>query len=103
MEALAAVSTSPALPSAANAHAEQKAQEFEALVLAQFLKPLFDTTNAPSLFGGDGPQQDAFSDLLHQHYADAIAERGGVGIADQVKATLINLQSENFQTQGTPQ
>ncbi len=72
---------------------ERKAEEFEALVLAQMLAPMFESAKAPGLFGGDGPEQDAFASILHEHYAKSIAARGGVGIADSVKDALIRMQS----------
>ncbi|MEL7488161.1 MAG: hypothetical protein AAGJ87_13205 [Pseudomonadota bacterium] len=71
--------------------AAQSAEEFEALVIAQFLEPLFATVDAPSLSGGPGAA--AFDALLREHYAAAIAERGGFGVADSVKAALIDQQA----------
>lgn len=72
---------------------EETAKEFEALVLAQFLAPLFNSVEAPGLTGGDGPGEDAYGALLQEQYAKAIADRGGFGIADQIKASLIDLQT----------
>ena len=73
------------------------AEQFEALVLAQFLAPLFASVETPALAGG-GHGEKAFSGLLQEEYAKAIAARGGLGIADQVKAALIDLQSDTTQT-----
>lgn len=81
------------LPDRKMAAIDRKAEEFEALVLSQLLKPMFDTAKSASLFGGDGPEQETFRSLLNDEYAKAIAARGGVGIADQVKAALIRMQS----------
>ncbi|MEL7490740.1 MAG: rod-binding protein [Pseudomonadota bacterium] len=75
-----------------NARIEETAKEFEALIIAQLLQPLFSSVETPGLAGG-GPGQEAFESLLQEQYASAIAERGGFGIADQVKAALIDLQS----------
>jgi len=93
MEAFSIVSA-PASAGEPNAAIARKAQEFEALVLAQLLKPMFEAANAPSLFGDDGLEQDTFAAMLQDEYARAIAARGGVGIADHVEAALIRLQSE---------
>ena len=76
------------------AAATRKAEEFEALVLSQLLAPMFETVKTQGLFGGDGPEQDAFKAMLHDEFAKAVAARGGVGIADQVKDALIRMQSE---------
>lgn len=78
-----------------NAVAARKAEEFEALVLSQLLAPMFDTAKSPSLFGGDGPEQDIFRTMLNDEYARLLAARGGVGIADSVKDALLQLQSNN--------
>jgi len=96
MDLVAAASTLTANASlsdqAAVARAEKTAKEFEAMVIAQMLQPLFASVETPGLAGG-GPGQEAFESLLQEQYAAAFAERGGFGIADQVKATLIQLQA----------
>lgn len=100
MEAIAALSAAPMPTPEKGAAIARKAEEFEALVLSQLLKPMFDTAKTPSLFGGDGPEQGAFAAMLQDEYARAIAARGGVGIADQVQAALIRLQSETELNRG---
>ncbi len=100
MEAIAAISAPIPQPRSPTSDIDRKAEEFEALILTQLLKPMFDTAKSPSLFGGDGPEEDAFSSMLQEHYANSIAARGGVGIADQVKDALIRLQSEAVTIQG---
>lgn len=78
---------------------EKKAKEFEAIMLTEFLKPMFDSAKAPSLFGGDNAEQSIFGGMLQEKYAEAISERGGIGIADHVKAALISIQSQNTTSQ----
>lgn len=75
------------------ARAERAAQEFEALVIAQMLAPLFASVETPGLAGG-GKGEKAFAGMLQEEYAKAIAARGGFGIADHVKSALIRLQSD---------
>lgn len=95
MEGLSAIAAPPsAAPVGREAELSRKAQEFEALVLSQLLKPMFAGVKTPSLMGGDAPGADAFRAMLNDEYAKAIAARGGVGVADQVKAALIDLQSQ---------
>jgi len=97
MNAIASIATAPAaeLSPQKMAAINHKAEEFEALVLSQLLAPMFDSVKTPSLFGEDGPEQDTFRSLLNDEYAKAIAARGGIGIADQVKDALIRIQSNN--------
>lgn len=84
---------SPARPADPDciARASRAAEEFEAQVVAQLLAPLLASVETPGLAGG-GAGEDAFASLLHEEYAKAIAARGGFGIADHVKAALIELQ-----------
>lgn len=102
MGAVSSIATPPPLSASmslnprADAQIARKAEEFEALFLAQMLKPMFESAKTPALFGGDGPEQDAYGSMMQDHYAAAIAARGGVGIADHVKDALIRLQSEKI-------
>lgn len=96
LEALAALPANSQTPSS-HSVIEKKAQEFEALVLSQLLQPMFDSVETTALFG-EGPEQDAYRTMLNDEFAKAIAQRGGVGVADQVKDALIRLQSSS----GTP-
>ncbi|MGE0408843.1 MAG: rod-binding protein [Amphiplicatus sp.] len=68
------------------------AQEFEALVVKELLAPLFNSAETPSLTGG-GSAEKTFASLLQDEYAKAIAKRGGFGVADSVKAALIDMQA----------
>lgn len=72
--------------------AEKAARDFEAQVISQMLAPLFASVKTPGVAGG-GPSEAAFASMLHEEFAKAVAARGGFGIADQVKAELIRLQS----------
>lgn len=90
MDAAAVASASAS--QTATARIDRAAQEFEALVIAQLLAPIFSSVETPGLAGG-GPGEKAFAGLLQEQYAKSIASRGGFGIADQVKAALIDLQS----------
>lgn len=82
----------PPAPDAGAASAGRVATEFEAMVLAQFLAPLFASVETPGLAGG-GAGEKAFQSLLQEEYAKAIAARGGFGVADQVKRALIAMQA----------
>ncbi|MFQ5563854.1 MAG: rod-binding protein [Parvularculaceae bacterium] len=89
----ASAAPDPALsPAARDARLTRVAQEFEAMVLSELLKPMFESVKTPSLVGG-GSEQEAFQSLLQEEYARSIAARGGLGVADQVKAALIRMQA----------
>ena len=68
------------------------AKDFEAVFIAQMLSPLFSSVSTPEIAGG-GKSEAFFNSLLQESYAKAMAERGGFGLSDHVKASLIRLQS----------
>lgn len=69
----------------------KRAIEFEAVYLAQMLQPMFDDLKAEEPFGG-GFGEDVWRSQQVQEYGKAIAESGGVGIADAVARQLIQAQ-----------
>ena len=70
---------------------QKRAIEFEAMYLAQMLQPMFDGLEAAEPFGG-GFGEDLWRSQQIQEYGKAIAENGGVGIADAVARQLIQAQ-----------
>lgn len=87
---IAPVSFDPA--AAFEIKADRAAKAFEAFVVSQMLAPMFATVGTSALFGG-GEGEKAFSSLLHEEFAKTISERGGFGIADEIKAEIIRLQA----------
>jgi Rod binding domain-containing protein len=73
------------------AAAAKAAQDFEAMFIAQMLKPMFDGLSTDGMFGG-GRGEEMYRSLLVEEYGKTIAKAGGVGIADQVKAEMLKLQ-----------
>jgi peptidoglycan hydrolase FlgJ len=71
------------------------AQEFEALFLSEMLGPVFESTDTDGLFGG-GEGEKIFRSMMVQEYGKAIAQSGGVGIADAVQREILRMQ-ENQQ------
>ena len=63
------------------------AQKFEASFLAEMLR--YSGIGAtPDTFGG-GAGETQFAPLLADHYAAALVEAGGIGLAERVAATLL--------------
>ena len=73
------------------AAAAKAAQDFEAMFLAQMLKPMFAGIETEGFFGG-GAGEKAYRSMMVDEYGKAIAKAGGVGIAEQVKAEMLKLQ-----------
>ena len=72
---------------------EEAAKEFEAVFIAQLLKPMFDEIKVDPTFGG-GKGEEIFSDMMLQEYGKIIADRGGLGFTQPVKAEMLRIQEE---------
>jgi Rod binding domain-containing protein len=94
--------TVPAVaPNASPAAIAKKAQDFEAMTIAQFLQPMFDTVKtSDGLFGG-GPGEEAWKPMMIQEMAKQIASHGGFGLAKSIGAAMERAQ-HGPQTPGRP-
>lgn len=72
---------------------DQTAQDFESMVLAQMLSEMTKTVKPDKNFGG-GAGEEIFRSFLNSEYAKAMAQAGGIGLADNIKAQIIRLQGE---------
>ena len=67
---------------AREAAARRTAQDFESAFLAEMLK--HTGINRTPETGGGGAGEDAFASFLTGEYARLLAERGGIGLAEQI-------------------
>jgi Rod binding domain-containing protein len=83
----------PAQPAAASdpAKIRQTASDFEAVFVAEMLKPMFDETDAEAPFGG-GLAEDVWRSLQVQEFGKAIARSGGIGLADDIEREMLRLR-----------
>ncbi|HOO82284.1 MAG TPA: rod-binding protein [Alphaproteobacteria bacterium] len=85
------------LKDAAKSHEMQKieaaAQDFEAVFIAEMMKPMFAGIETQAPFGG-GKGEEIFRGMMIQEYGKMIAQTGGIGIADHVKDHMIQVQSQ---------
>ena len=70
---------------------EAAAEDFEAVFLAEMMKPMFETVKVDETFGG-GKGEEVFRSFLVQEYGKILASTGKVGISDHVKQALIDIQ-----------
>jgi len=70
---------------------EAQATEFEAVFIAEMLKPVFETIPTDGL-GGGGSAEETWRGLLIENYAKDIAASGGLGLSAPVLSELIALQ-----------
>lgn len=73
------------------AAADKTAREFEAFFISQMVSHMFAGIESDGLFGG-GHGEEMFRSLLIDEYGKAVAQRGGLGIADSVRAEMLRMQ-----------
>ena len=73
------------------------ATDFEAFFLAQSLRPMFENLSPEDPFNG-GFGEEMFRSLQVEEYGKAIANAGGIGIADAVVREMLALQGEGEAT-----
>lgn len=71
----------------------EKAVEFEAMFIAEMMKPMFEGISTEAPFGG-GKGEEIFRGMLLQEYGKSLAGTGGIGIANTVKQELIRAQAQ---------
>jgi len=67
------------------------AEDFEAVFLTQMFQHMFAGIEANKEFGG-GHAENVYRSLMLNEYGKQVAARGGIGIADQMKSTLLAQQ-----------
>lgn len=70
---------------------KEAAAEFEAMFLGQMLAQMFTGVDVEPPFGG-GHGEEMYRSLMIDEYGKAIADNGGIGIADAVMRELIQMQ-----------
>lgn len=70
------------------------AEEFEAVFIAEMMKPMFEGLETDGMFGG-GKGEEVFKSLLLQEYGKLTAKTGKIGIADAVQTELIKIQEQS--------
>ena len=79
---------------------EKTAQDFEAMFIAEMMKPMFQGIKTDGPFGG-GRGEEVFRGLMLQEYGKMTAAKGTIGIADHVKAQMIKLQEQAHNVDAT--
>lgn len=82
---LAASGTSPE-------QAQQIAEEFEAVFLAQLMEHMMGDSTEQTFGGGAG--ESAWKGMLNEEYAKVMAQAGGIGLADDLAREIMMIQSE---------
>lgn len=72
---------------------EEAAKQFEAVFIAEMMKPMFEGLSTEAPFGG-GKGEETFRSMLLQEYGKLISQTGSVGLSDQVKQQMIQMQEQ---------
>jgi flagellar protein FlgJ len=75
------------------AKAEETAKEFEAVFIAEMMKPMFEGISTDGMFGG-GKGEEIFRGMLLQEYGKMMSQTGSVGLSSQVKEHIILMQEQ---------
>lgn len=72
---------------------EGAAQDFEAMFIAEMMKPMFEGISTEAPFGG-GKGEEVFRSLLLQEYGRLVSQTGSIGLTSQVKEEMIRIQEQ---------
>lgn len=92
----ARMATQASLPTANSADMQKikkTAQEFEAVFIAEMLRPMFENIDAAEPFGG-GNGAKIYRDMQVDEYGKAISKNGGIGLADSIMREMIKMQEK---------
>jgi Rod binding domain-containing protein len=78
-------------PEATRAALQRSAVAYEGVFLSQMLKPMFEGFEPAEPFGG-GLSEDVWRSFEIEAYGKAIAQSGGIGLADHVFRELLRAQ-----------
>lgn len=70
---------------------DEAAKEFEAVFIAEMLRPMFDQVSTEPPFGG-GFGESVWKSMLADEYGKALVQQGGIGLADSIAHELLRAQ-----------
>lgn len=80
--------------------AREAAEDFEAFFLSRTMESMFDTVSTEGPFGG-GSAEKIYRSLLINEYGKSMAQTGGIGVADYVMDTILQIQeAQNIEVKG---
>ncbi|HAX92140.1 MAG TPA: hypothetical protein DCY07_08060 [Rhodospirillaceae bacterium] len=84
---------------ATKAEMARAAKEFEAVFMAQMLKPMWEGVETNGMFGG-GHGEDVMRDMLVQEYGKSMVQGTDYGLSTAIMDTMIRMQEHQGGTQG---
>jgi Rod binding domain-containing protein len=88
------------LDAATLAKIDESAKQYESVFLSEMLSHMFEgITMGGGMDGEEKAANSIYKSLMVKEYADGLAEKGGIGLAKDIRANLIELQSAQFAAQ----
>lgn len=70
----------------------KQAKDFEGVFLNTLMKEMFSSVKTDSANFGGGFAEETWRGMQAEQFASAMADRGGIGLADQLMPDLLRLQ-----------
>ena len=83
----------PTTPGYARMH--QQAKDLEGVFLNTLMKEMFSSVKTDNQSFGGGFAEETWRGMQAEQFSTALADQGGVGLADQLMPTLLKLQEAN--------
>ena len=80
---------------------EATAKDFEAHFISQMVESMFSTRDMKESLGGSDAEE-TYETFLVQEYGKIISRAGGIGVADQIKRSMLQLQETGGHHGTTP-
>ena len=80
----------PSTPGYAKLH--QQAKDLEGVFLNTLMKEMFSSVKTDNQSFGGGFAEETWRGMQGEQFASSIADQGGLGLADQLMPTLLQLQ-----------
>lgn len=68
------------------------ARDFEAMALGEFLKPMFESTEAKKNMFSGGEGEKTWKPMLVDEIAKQISANGGLGLAEPIHDSMLRMQ-----------
>jgi len=81
----------------------KQAKDLEGVFLNTLTSQMFSSLKTDGMFGG-GFGEETWRSMQSEQMADSIAKSGGIGLADQITRSLLDVQeaAQNQNTDGAP-
>ena len=73
----------------------KQAVELEGVFLNTLMKEMFSSINTDEDSFGGGFAEETWRGMQSEQFASALAEKGGIGLADQLMSDLLRMQEAN--------